>query len=65
MTFNPTITGLIIDVVGFILIFAAGGLGQTDVHGFAEDDWKKNARRVGAYLVVIGFAFQIYGASGS
>ena len=50
------------DVAGFLLIFALGGLGITGVHGFAESNTRKYLKYLGAFLIIVGFALQIYGA---
>ena len=62
VSWNPTITGLFMDVLGFLLIFALGGLGITGVHGFAESNTRKYLKYLGAFLIVVGFALQIVGA---
>lgn len=67
MTFNPTVAGLILDIIGFILVFAFGGFDVgADIVVTNDDNSEemKPFKLLGAFLVVVGFLLQIYGVIG-
>jgi len=65
MAWNLTATGLIFDIIGFVLIFALGGF-QFGTSGLLLENDKSHItkwpRIGGAILVVAGFALQLAGA---
>lgn len=67
MYWNPTVIGLILDIVGFIMVFAFGGFDVGSHRALWKDQSKlvKPIQILGAILVITGFAFQIWGAGGS
>lgn len=67
MSWNPTVVGLALDILGFGLVFLFGGFtfGQSGL--LLENDQSektKPLRILGAILVITGFVFQIFGATG-
>ena len=60
-----TIIGLSLDIIGFILVFFLGGFEVGRSALLLESDtthkWKP-LKWIGAVLVILGFAFQIWGA---
>ena len=58
MTFNPTVVGLGLDIVGFILVFAFGGfeLGRATILMESSKSYPR-LKWLGAIMVVAGFAF--------
>ena len=67
MSWNPTVFGLALDVVGFILVFQFGGFdfGTNRLVWKDQSKFVKPLRILGAILVISGFAFQIFGATGA
>lgn len=56
--------GLIFDIVGFIIILIFGGF-QFGLSVYTADEYKPHVlplRIIGSLLVIVGFAFQIFGA---
>lgn len=63
---NPNITqcGLLLDIVGFVIIFVFGGF-QFGVGAYVSDNYSWYVlpmRIIGSVLVLAGFVLQIYGA---
>ena len=66
MSWNPTVVGLALDVVGFILVFAFGGFEFGRSVLLLEDSKSKNVFKfLGAFLIIVGFGLQIVGAIGA
>ena len=66
MSWNPTVVGLALDVVGFILVFAFGGFEFGRSALLLEDSKSKNVFKfLGAFLIIVGFGLQIVGAIGA
>lgn len=57
--------GLILDILGFLLIFFFGGftLGLREYISSSPTSWALILRLAGCLLVVMGFVFQIIGAT--
>lgn len=67
MSWNPTVVGLALDILGFVLVFSFGGFtfGQSGLLLENDQSGKTKPLRIfGAILVITGFVFQIYGAAG-
>lgn len=61
---EPIVLGLILDVIGFILVFFFGGFHFGRSAFLFEDDRSKEVmplKILGAILVIVGFVPQIYG----
>jgi len=63
VTFNPTVFGLILDIVGFTMVFAFGGFefGRSVLLLESSKSYP-GLKWTGAVLVIAGFVFQIIGA---
>ena len=67
MSWNLTMLGLALDVLGFSLIFLFGGFtfGQSGLLLENDQSGKTRPLRIlGAILVIIGFVLQFFGAIG-
>jgi hypothetical protein len=63
MSWNPTVFGLAMDVVGFLIVFRYGGFSVGRVSIVAEDSKNmKFLKLLGAALIIAGFGLQIVGA---
>ena len=66
MSWNPTVVGLWMDVVGFLIVFRYGGFSVGRVSIVAEDNKDmKRLKLLGAALIIAGFGLQIVGATGN
>ena len=68
MSWNPTIAGLVLDMVGFLLVFAFGGFDMGSARLLLQSDNSaklKPFKIIGATMIIVGFGLQIVGAMGS
>ena len=65
MNWNPTIVGLTLDMIGFLLVFVFGGfeVGRSALLLEEDNSHKmKPLKVIGGIMVIAGFRLQIYGA---
>jgi len=66
MNWNPTVVGLAMDMVGFLIVFTFGGFDFGRVSIVAESSKTNNFMKLaGGGLIILGFGLQIVGATGN
>lgn len=63
MQWTLTAIGLVLDIIGFVLVFIFGGFDMSSKGlAYAAEHWtSKPIKYFGAFLVITGFCLQLYG----